>query len=114
MTESCGMCAVLPPEYFSYGNVGMIMPSVEVKLRDVPDAGYLSTNNSPQGEVLIRGNSVVKGYYKRDDLNNDENIFTKDGFLRTGDVGQFNADGTLTIIDRYVPSSVAGCEDDAI
>ncbi|EKM52287.1 uncharacterized protein PHACADRAFT_260590 [Phanerochaete carnosa HHB-10118-sp] len=100
MTESCGMCAILPPEYFNYGTVGLIMPSVEVKLKDVPDAGYLSTNNPPQGEVLIRGPSVIKGYYKRDDLNNDENIFTKDGWMRTGDVGQFNADGTLTLIDR--------------
>lgn len=100
MTESCGMCAVLPPEYFRYGSVGLIMPSVEIKLKDVPEAGYLSTNDPPQGEVLIRGPSVIKGYYKRDDLNNDENIFTKDGWLRTGDVGQFNSDGTLTLVDR--------------
>ena len=100
MTESCGMCAVLPPEYYQYGSVGLIMPSVEIKLRDHPEAGYLSTNNPPQGEVLIRGPSVIKGYYKRDDLNNDENIFTKDGWLRTGDVGQFNADGTLALVDR--------------
>lgn len=102
MTESCGMCAVLPPEYFQYGSVGLIMPSVEIKLKDVPEAGYLSTNDPPQGEVLIRGPSVIKGYYKRDDLNNDENIFTKDGWLRTGDVGQFNADGTLSLVDRFV------------
>ena len=100
MTETCGMCSVLLPEYFSYGTVGLIMPSVEVKLKDVPEAGYLSTNNPPQGEVLVRGNSVIKGYYKRDDLNADESIFTKDGWMRTGDVGQFNADGTLNIIDR--------------
>lgn len=100
MTETCGMCSVLIPEYFSYGTVGSIMPSVEVKLKDVPDAGYLSTNTPPQGEVLVRGNSVIKGYYKRDDLNSDESIFTKDGWMRTGDVGQFNADGTLNIIDR--------------
>ena len=96
------MCAVLPPECFTYGSVGLIMPSVEIKLKDVPDAGYFSTNSPPQGEVLIRGPSVISGYYKRDDLNNDENIFTKDGWLRTGDVGQFNPDGTLSLIDRCV------------
>ena len=105
MTESCGMCAIMPPEFYSYGPVGLVMPSVEIKLKDVPDAGYLSTNKPPQGEVLIRGPSVIKGYYKRDDLNNDENIFTKDGWLRTGDVGQFNADGTLSLVDRYVTGS---------
>lgn len=102
MTESCGMCAILPPELMRYGTVGLPVPSCEVKLLDVLDAGYLSTNNPPQGEVCIRGPSVTQGYYKRPDLNNDENIFTKDGWMRTGDVGQWNPDGTLSIIDRYV------------
>lgn len=100
MTETCGMCAILPPEIYSYGPVGLLVPSCEVKLVDVPDAGYLSTNNPPQGEVCLRGNSVSKGYYKRPDLNEDKSIFSDDGFFRTGDVGQWNADGTLSIIDR--------------
>ncbi|KAI9455375.1 long-chain-fatty-acid-CoA-ligase [Russula earlei] len=96
MTETCGMCTVLPPDIMRYGCVGLPSPSVEIKLRDVPDAGYFSTNDVPQGEVLLRGPSVTSGYYKRDDLNNDETIFTKDGWLRTGDVGQWNKDGTLS------------------
>ena len=100
MTETCGMCTVLLPEGFRYGSVGYIMPSVEVKLKDVPEAGYFHTNNPPQGEVLIRGPSVIKGYFKRDDLNSDPTIFAEDGWFRTGDVGQFNDDGSLTIIDR--------------
>lgn len=45
------------------------MPSVEIKLLDYPDAGYLNSNTPhPQGEVLLRGGSVTKGYFKRDDL----------------------------------------------
>ncbi|KAF8887701.1 long-chain-fatty-acid-CoA-ligase [Mucidula mucida] len=100
MTESCGMCAVLPPEVFRYGAVGLPMPSIEIKLLDVPDAGYTSKNNPPQGEVCIRGPSVTKGYYKRPDLNEDPTIFTEDGWMRTGDVGQWNTDGTLTLVDR--------------
>ncbi|KAF8632068.1 hypothetical protein AX15_002066 [Amanita polypyramis BW_CC] len=100
MTESCGMCAILPPELMQYSTVGLPVPSTEVKLLDVPDAGYLSSNNPPQGEVCIRGPSVTKGYYKRPDLNSDETIFTKDGWLRTGDIGQWNKDGTLSLIDR--------------
>ena len=102
MTESCGMCSILPPELMRYHSVGLPVPSIDIKLRDVPEAGYFSTNNPPQGEVCIRGPSVVNGYYKRPDLNSDETIFTKDGWLRTGDVGQWNADGTLSIIDRCV------------
>lgn len=104
MTESCGMCTILPPELMRYGSVGVPVPSVEIKLLDSPEAGYRSTNNPPQGEVLLRGPSVIKGYYKRDDLNNDETIFAKDGWFRTGDVAQWNADGTMTLIDRYVRS----------
>ncbi|KAA1475922.1 long-chain-fatty-acid-CoA-ligase [Dentipellis sp. KUC8613] len=100
MTESCGMCAILPPEVMQYSSVGLPSPSVEIKFLDVPDAGYLHTNDPPQGEVLIRGPSVTSGYYKRDDLNNDPTVFTKDGFMRTGDVGQWNKDGTLSLIDR--------------
>jgi len=100
LTESCGMCAVFPPELNRLGSVGLPMPSIEIKLKDVPEANYLATNNPPQGEVWVRGNSVISGYYKRDDLNNDETIFTKDGWFRTGDVGQWNPDGTLDIIDR--------------
>ncbi|KIY67621.1 long-chain-fatty-acid-CoA-ligase [Cylindrobasidium torrendii FP15055 ss-10] len=100
MTESCGMCAVLPPENMRYDCVGLPMSSIEVKLIDVPDAGYSSKNDPPTGEVCIRGPSVTKGYYKRPDLNEDPTIFTPDGWLRTGDVGQWNPDGTLSLIDR--------------
>jgi len=94
------MCAILPPEMMQNGVVGLPVPSVEIKLLDVADAGYLASNQ--QGEVCIRGPSVTTGYYKRPDLNSDETVFTKDGWLRTGDVGQWNPDGTLSLIDRYV------------
>lgn len=71
---------------------------MEVKLQDYPEAGYLSTNHPPQGEVWLRGGSVTKGYYKRPDLNKES--FTEDGWFKTGDIGQFASDGTLSLIDR--------------
>ncbi|KAG6898946.1 hypothetical protein C0993_002428 [Termitomyces sp. T159_Od127] len=108
MTESCGMCTLLPPELAAAGSVGLPVPSIEIKLLDVPSAGYYSKDAPPRGEICIRGPSVTKGYYKRPDLNSDENIFTKDGWLRTGDVGQWNDDGTLSIIDRYVKNIISG------
>ncbi|KAF5370975.1 hypothetical protein D9757_009894 [Collybiopsis confluens] len=108
MTESCGMCAILPPELMRYASVGLPVPSVEIKLLDVKEAGYIANPSEeerkkgrlPQGEVCIRGPSVTKGYYKRPDLNEDPTIFTEDGWLRTGDVGQWNLDGTLSLVDR--------------
>ena len=96
------MCTILPPEYFSFGTAGIPTPSVEIKLRDVPEAGYFANASPPQGEVLMRGPSVTPGYYKRPDLNSDPAIFTEDGWFRTGDVGTWNPDGTLSIIDRFV------------
>lgn len=99
LTESCGMCAILTPLFMQYGAVGVPVPSCEVKLVDAPDAGYLSTNQpNPQGEVWIRGPSVSKGYFKRDDVTQES--MTDDGWFKTGDIAQWNQDGTLSIIDR--------------
>ncbi|KAJ7157069.1 hypothetical protein C8R43DRAFT_1183772 [Mycena crocata] len=74
MTESCGMCAIMPPEVFRYDTVGLPVPSIEIKLRDVPEAGYFSCGRKgateERGEVCICGPSVIRVYYKRvpDDL----------------------------------------------
>ncbi|ODO08424.1 long-chain acyl-CoA synthetase [Cryptococcus wingfieldii CBS 7118] len=98
LTESTAMAAILNPGWMQYGAVGGPVPAAEVKLVDAPEAGYLSTNDPPTGEILVRGPAIFKGYYKRPDL--DKEAFTEDGWFRTGDVGQWNKDGTLSIIDR--------------
>ncbi|CAH1758289.1 7416_t:CDS:2 [Entrophospora sp. SA101] len=85
MTESCG--------------VGTPVPCIEVKLVDVPDAGYKSTNTpNPQGEVWIRGPVVTQGYYKNEKVTKE--TFTEDGWLQTGDIGEWKPNGSLSIIDR--------------
>lgn len=63
----------------------------------VPEANYFSTNTPPQGEIWIRGPSVTKGYYKQDKVTAETIV---DGWLNTGDIGQWNKDGTLSLIDR--------------
>lgn len=93
------MCTLMAPEQFALGEVGSPVPCVEVKLVDVPELGYFTTNNGrPQGEILIRGPSVTSGYYKQAELTAE--TLTSDGWLRTGDIGEWNDRGTLTIIDR--------------
>nr|BBE10601.1 long-chain acyl-CoA synthetase [Rhodotorula toruloides] len=98
MTESTAMCCLLPPEMHQYSTVGVPVPSCEIKLVDVEEAGYKATNDPPQGEIWIRGPSVTKGYYKQDQLTKES--WTEDGWFKTGDVGQWNKDGTLSVIDR--------------
>ncbi|GAA5879725.1 hypothetical protein JCM1840_006838 [Sporobolomyces johnsonii] len=98
MTESCALSCILPPALVQSGVVGVPVPCVEVKLIDFDEAGYHAANDPPQGEVCFKGPSIFKGYYKRDDLTKE--TFTDDGWLMTGDIGQWNKDGTLSIIDR--------------
>lgn len=99
MTESCGMCSIMTPEQFAYGPVGAPVPCTEVKLVDAPEAGYLSTNlPKAQGEIYIRGPSVTSGYFNNETLTAES--ITADGWLMTGDIGEWNENGTLSIIDR--------------
>jgi long-chain acyl-CoA synthetase len=101
MTEASGIvCVNISDLINDLGTIGIPLTCVETKLIDIPDVGYFTSNNPPRGELCIRGPSVVRGYFKRPDLNSDPTIFTPDGWFRTGDIGQFNPDGTLSIIDR--------------
>jgi len=74
------------------------MACAEVKLVDVPDAGYFAKNNPSQGEIWLRGPSITSGYYNRP--TETEEAFTSDGWFKTGDVGQWEPSGTIKIIDR--------------
>ncbi|KAI8078679.1 uncharacterized protein BX664DRAFT_342473 [Halteromyces radiatus] len=99
MTESCGMSTVMAPDQFGYGHVGAPVPCCEIKLVDVPDANYYSTNfPKPQGEVWVRGPSITSGYFRQDKLTKE--TVTEDGWLQTGDIAEWNENGTLSIIDR--------------
>jgi len=99
LTETCGGCSFQDPTKFSTGNVGIPIGSNEVKLVDVSDMGYTSEDKPhPRGEICIRGNNVSLGYFK--DKKKTEECFDKDGWFHTGDIGKWNSDGTLSIIDR--------------
>lgn len=82
----------------SAGHVGPPGPACEVKLVDVPEMGYFSKNEPQRGEVCVRGNNVFKGYYKAQDKTDE--VLTKDGWFHTGDIGEWQPNGTLKIIDR--------------
>lgn len=92
------MACILHPSWNAIGVVGGPVPAAEIKLVDAKELNYFSTNSTPQGEIWVRGPAIFKGYFKRPDL--DAEAFTSDGWFKTGDIGQWNKDGTLSIIDR--------------
>lgn len=69
---------------FRHGSVGMPIPCMDVKIVD--------------GEILVKGPSVMQGYYKNEEAT--KKAFTEDGYLHTGDVGHFDEDGFLYITGR--------------
>jgi len=85
MSETCGAGSVNPPSRIKLGTVGPAAPGIELKL----DA---------DGEVLIKSEVVMQGY--RNLPEKTAEVFTEDGWLRTGDIGAFDEDGYLTIVDR--------------
>eukprot|EP00339_Tiarina_fusa_P021669 CAMPEP_0117046374 /NCGR_PEP_ID=MMETSP0472-20121206/32067_1 /TAXON_ID=693140 ORGANISM="Tiarina fusus, Strain LIS" /NCGR_SAMPLE_ID=MMETSP0472 /ASSEMBLY_ACC=CAM_ASM_000603 /LENGTH=650 /DNA_ID=CAMNT_0004758705 /DNA_START=75 /DNA_END=2027 /DNA_ORIENTATION=+ len=98
LTESCGAGTVMQMDDHAQGTVGPPVPCVEIKLVDVEAMGYLTSNNPPQGEVWLRGPCITKGYYLNDEKTAE--VYTSDGWFKTGDVGTWNPDGTLSIVDR--------------
>jgi long-chain acyl-CoA synthetase len=98
MTETAATISVTSPTDINVGHVGPPLPNCEVKLRDVPELGYLSTDEQPRGELLVRGPCVFKGYFKDEEATKD--CLTSDGWMCTGDVARWNPNGTLSIIDR--------------
>ncbi|GER30709.1 4-coumarate:CoA ligase-like [Striga asiatica] len=77
-------------------SVGFILPNLEVKFVD-PDTGVSLPNNTP-GEICVRSQCVMKGYYKNE---HETNLtIDKDGWLHTGDIGYIDEDGDVFLVDR--------------
>jgi long-chain acyl-CoA synthetase len=85
MSETCGLGTINPPDRVKLGTVGPPTPGVEIRLDD-------------DGEVLVKADCVMPGYRNLPEKN--EETFTEDGWLRTGDIGELDEDGYLRIVDR--------------
>ena len=85
MTEDCILSHYNLPGHNKKGAVGRSLPGVTEKL-------------SAEGEICIKSHALMKGYYKEPDLT--AAMFDEDGFLKTGDIGEYDHDGYLFITGR--------------
>ena len=90
MTECGPLVSGTVPKYFRRRSCGQPVPNMEAKI-DCP-------NEKGEGEILVRGENVMIGYYKNDEATRA--AFTEDGWFRTGDMGVLDADGSLFIKGR--------------
>jgi long-chain acyl-CoA synthetase len=85
LTECTTAATVNRPTRFRFGTVGPPMPGVELRIAD-------------DGEVLIKTDTIFRGYFKDEEATRE--VLPGDGWLRSGDVGNLDEDGFLTITDR--------------
>ncbi len=97
LTESSGVISSNPfagPR--KAGTIGQPLAGTRIRLLDKSDPTKAAPDGEP-GEIAFKGPQAMKGYWQRPDA--DEEVFT-DGWLRTGDVGEIDADGYISIVDR--------------
>ncbi len=109
LTESTGVVSLLEPDLSTtkIGSAGMPFPLTAVQLRD-GDGSTIIGDARTNGEIWIKGRSCVAGYWNRAD--ETAALRDADGWLRTGDVGQFDEDGFLYITDRAKDMVISGGE----
>ncbi|KAK0166169.1 hypothetical protein PV328_004612 [Microctonus aethiopoides] len=95
-TECCAPITLTIQGDYVPEHVGPPVACCCVKLVDVPEMEYYASNN--QGEVCVKGTNVFYGYYKNPEKTAE--VIDEHGWHHTGDIGMWNANGTLKIIDR--------------
>ena len=89
ITESASLVAITAHSSKSQGGIGKALPLGELKIADADGNGI--------GEICYRGDNVMLGYYKQEELTKDAK---QNGWIRTGDLGSLDDEGNLTVLGR--------------
>ena len=106
LTETSGVATAISNEFYvaNPSSVGPLVPCMEAK---VVDENGVTLDAGQRGELLLRGPNVMKGYLNRPDATAEAIV---DGWFRTGDVAEIDADGWIYIKDRIKDVVIRGGE----
>lgn len=90
LTETSPICTLNPVFDYEETSIGKLLPGVSISFADVDSDG--------NGEILIKGKNVMKGYYKNQEAT--DAIIDKDGWLHTGDIGHIDSRGFVYLTGR--------------
>ncbi len=90
LTETSPILTLNPVEAYKETSVGKIIPQLEVRI--------LEPDHDQRGEIMVRGPVVMQGYYKNQAATDE--VLSKDGWLKTGDVGYIDGDNYLYLTGR--------------
>jgi long-chain acyl-CoA synthetase len=99
MTEATVGCAITPAEKgaLRIGSVGLPFQDTEIKIVDPADSA-VELPMGEIGEICVKGPQIMKGYWNQPD--ETKLVLNEEGWLLTGDIGRFDKDGYLYIVDR--------------
>ena len=104
MSETTSMGISNPALAHKTGSIGVPTIDNDVRLVDLTN-GTEDVKQGEPGEIIIKGPTVMKGYWNNPE---ETNLQLRDGWLHTGDVGQMDEDGYITIVDRKKDMIIAG------
>ncbi len=95
LTETSPLVTLMPLKSRKHGSVGKAVPGVKVKIMD-EQGRHLA--HGEEGEICVMGPNITQGYHANEQATKE--LFTQDGWLKTGDIGVLDSDGFLFIRDR--------------